>query len=65
MDARLRMAGGDLLQRALEPGVRLHAIELASCDQRSDPAPSMRALVVAGEQRDLGLPFILPMSGSF
>ena len=33
----MRTAGGDLLQRALEPGIGLHAIEHASSDQRSDP----------------------------
>ena len=58
------MTGGDLLQRALEPGAGFDAIHLARLDVRSDAAPRGRAFVVAREQRILGLPFILPMSGS-
>ena len=45
MDARLRKAGGGLLQRGLEPGARFHAVELARCDQRSDASTSVCVLV--------------------
>ena len=45
------MPGGDLLQRALEPGVGLDAVHLAGLDERADAAPGAGALVVAREQR--------------
>jgi len=61
------MTGGDLLQRALEPGVGLDVVHLAGLDERADTAPGARALVVAREQRilrgEFHRPFILPMSG--
>ena len=43
------MTGGDLLQRALEPGVGLDAIRPAGLDVRSDAAPSAPVPVVARE----------------
>ena len=44
------MTGGDLLQRAFEPGAGLDAVHLAGLDVRADTAPEASALVVTGEQ---------------
>ena len=45
------MAGGDFLQRGLEPDVGLDAVHLAGLDEAGDATPCARALVVAREQR--------------
>ena len=47
------MAADDLLQRTLEPSVRLDSIHLARLQQRRDTTPRGGALVMAGEQRVL------------
>ena len=51
VDARCRPAVDELGQRVGEPGVRVHAVELAGLDQRCDGGPVLRALVAAGEER--------------
>ena len=44
------MAGGDRLKGDLQVGEGLDAVHLASGDERGDPGPVLRALVVASEE---------------
>jgi hypothetical protein len=50
VDLRGGPAVDELGQRVGEPGVRVHAVELAGLDQRGDDRPVGAALVAAGEE---------------
>lgn len=63
------MAGRDGLQRRLQVGEGLDAVDLCGRDQRGDAGPGATAFVVPRKQSVLSgerqFPFILPMSGRF